>query len=892
VGREPELATLESLLARAIEGYGAIVFLVGESGIGKTALCAELLRRTRARPEPQLTLCRGRCTEHYGPGEAYLPFLDGLGSLLAGSGRQRTAELLRTYAPTWCLHLPAVFADPDQALRQRTVGATQERMLREMGDAFEEAAREYPVLLFLEDIQWADPSSVDLVSYLGGRIARQRMLVLASLRGSNLEATNPPLKRALLDLQVLKHCHQIALGPLPAAAVADYLDRSFSPHRFPENLAPLVAKRTEGHPLFLASLLQFLLERGDFAFDGSAWALTRPLSEPDFPAPQSVRAMIARKLGTLSEEDRAALQQASVLGREFLSTQLASLMGSDEIAVEEQLDRLARAHRVIEAGGEEELPAGGLAMRYRFVHALYAEVLYEGIVSTRRLALHRRAAEQLAALYGAEAPRHAARLAMHFEQGRDFASAISFLTHAGDNAARFCAYSEALRDYDHALSLVDRLPADAQERRHLALFERRGAAHHALGRFDLAARDYAVMLERARAEGAAEHESAALAGLCAALFFARRIEEMAVRAHEGLCAAARSGVAALDVGARLQVALLLQDEGELTEVEPLLVRVLADARRLELEPALLGALVQRGTLHYWRSEYSKTEECHREALALSTRLGNGFWALLCLMFLGASQANQGRLGEALRTTEEGIALARRNDDRFWLPRLVSQLGWIHRELMDYERAQRYDRESLAIAREQQTPWAPQADALLNLFVDCAQAGRAADAHELQEQLAPALSEGTFLRWFVALRLEAASAEHWFLRGDLATSERHAQALLDSATPLGAGTYIVTARKVLADIALGRGDTSTAEAHLEAARLVLGRADWPLIAWRTYMSLARLRARQADVAGAAHFYREAEAVIGRLAASVEDPALRHSLLDAPLVREVIEGAAAV
>jgi predicted ATPase len=96
-------------LREAFNGSGRLVFLTGEPGIGKTALADELLLRARKQPA-SLILCRGRCVEQYGTGEAYLPFLDALGAILAGPGRERVMSALRTYAPTWCLQFPAAFA--------------------------------------------------------------------------------------------------------------------------------------------------------------------------------------------------------------------------------------------------------------------------------------------------------------------------------------------------------------------------------------------------------------------------------------------------------------------------------------------------------------------------------------------------------------------------------------------------------------------------------------------------------------------------------------------------------------------------------------------------------------------------------------------------------------
>ncbi|HCX30784.1 MAG TPA: hypothetical protein DHU55_13620, partial [Blastocatellia bacterium] len=164
--------------------------------------------------------------------------------------------------------------------------------------------------------------------------------------------------------------------------------------------------------------------------------------------------MISKKIDALEEAERRALEYASIEGAEFLSTVIASLLGVDEIDLEEQLAHLEKTHRLIETRGEEELPDGALATRYRFAHALYQNQLYGNMVNKRRIMLHLQAGEQLVQHYGKRAPQIATQLAMHFERGRNFGRAVEYLIHAGDNATKLYAYAEAEKLYTHALSPV------------------------------------------------------------------------------------------------------------------------------------------------------------------------------------------------------------------------------------------------------------------------------------------------------------------------------------------------------------------------------------------------------------------------------------------------------
>ena len=296
--------------------------------------------------------------------------------------------------------------------------------MREMGDALGVLANTSPIVLLLEDLHWADPSSVDLLRHLSQRIGTQRLLIAGTFRPEDIERSGHPLKSYKAEMQSHNLCEEVALGSWSREHVAEYLDATFSPNDFPPQLTSLIHEKTEGHPLFAANLLQYLGEHGDLAKNNGLWSLVRQLSEMDLAMPESVRAMISKKIDALHEEERRTLQYASIEGTEFLSTVTAKLLGVDEIDLEEALARISKTHRLIETIGEEELPDRSLATRYRFSHALYQNFLYADLVNKRRVMLHKQAGEQLLQHYGNRAPQIATQLALHFEQGRDFPRAV------------------------------------------------------------------------------------------------------------------------------------------------------------------------------------------------------------------------------------------------------------------------------------------------------------------------------------------------------------------------------------------------------------------------------------------------------------------------------------
>ncbi|HEY0764409.1 MAG TPA: protein kinase [Pyrinomonadaceae bacterium] len=879
VGREPEIRKLEGLLQQVIEGTGRVVFITGEPGIGKTSLSDEFLRRAR-RLQVAPLISRGRCVEQYGTGEAYLPFLDAMGELLQGPGRERIAAIMRTYAPTWCMELPTAFASSGslEKLQQETIGATKERMMRELGDALGVLATASPVVLLLEDLHWADPSSVDLLRHLSQRISAQRLLIAGTFRPEDVERSGHPLKSYKAEMQAHNLCEEIALGSWNREHIAEYVDVTFSPNDFPDELTALIHDKTEGHPLFAANFLQYLGECGDLAKVNGRWSLVRRLSEMDLAAPESVRAMISKKIDALEPEERRTLQYASVEGTEFLSSVTSTLLGVDEIDLEESLARIGKSHRLIETLGEEELPDGTLATRYRFSHALYQNFLYGDLVNKRRVLLHQQAGEQLLKHHGKRAPQIATQLAIHFEHGRDFTRAVEYLIHAGDHAAKLYGYAEAERHYSRALSLVPKVPDETQPESFATLYHKRGTVNHAMGDFSRAAKDFSNMLDQARALDSLELQSTALNALTMSLFFSHRLDETVARATEALEVAERAGNEKLRVETMFLIGLKHCCYGELKEATVLLDELIVTSRRLNHKPALCSGLTWRACVHFFQSEYALAVQLTTEALRLTSELRDGFLMLTSLFFLGLSQGNQGKMSAALATLNEALEKARRNGDLFWHPRFPNCIGWIYRELYDFESAHKYNEEGIDVSRLHHVMEA-EANSLINRGIDCTHAGNHEQTAVAFHEVRDIFERDAWFRWRYNIRLEAAMAEHWLKKGDLEKASEFVERLYATATEHEVHKYIAVAHHLRAKVALAANNLTEAEKNFDAALEELERYPAPLVAWKVHAGRARLKTQLGQEAEAQESSSRATEIVNFIASNVNDETLRARFLKA-------------
>ena len=803
-GREKELGKLEELLRPAVQGTGRVVLVSGEPGIGKTALTRMFVYRA-GKKNADLVLARGACVEQYGAGEAYLPFLDALGSLLHGPGRERMVALLRRHAPTWCLQFPAVFSSGaiDQILREAT-GATKDRMLRELGDALAALTAETPVLLVLEDMHWTDPASVDMLRHLAERAHGQRLLLLVTARPEDIERNNPTLKKCYTEMRARGICEEIALQGLRVQDVAAYLDAYFAPNEFPGELASVIHDRSEGHPLFATGAIQILAERGDILRDplrtNGAWKLKQPLEQMELNVPVSVRSMIEKKVGLLSDAQRQALQYASIEGEVFTSTVLAVLLEADELDLEERLDVLAKLHRLIHAEGEEELPDGSVATTYRFTHALYQNFLYDQLLSRRRVLLHRRAGETLECVYAGQHARVAGALATHFERGRDFAKAITFLIQAGDTALSRYANAEAVSHFSRGLELVDKLPEGQQAERRAVLLRKRALAQMALGRAKEAGEDYRAMREVCQATGDAEGECRAMLGICHVAHQGRDVLSMEQFNPQARALAERIGNQALMAEVDIAWGMYQNACGQLAEADAAFERGISVARSLKHRPAMVVGLMFSGILDFWRSDYAKAERVQAEASLLAAEARDGFHLSLALSYLGLTQANRGRLSEAMGSMQQALDLAKRNNNAVALSRIPNGIGWVSREMGDLGAAIEFNEGCVEFSRRTKSVEA-EANALLNLVYDYMLAGEPKKCEDSLERILPLYDVEVWIRWrFYGIRHNAAQAEYWLARRKLDHAEEYTRALLANAEQNNVAKYIAVARRLLGEIA--------------------------------------------------------------------------------------------
>ena len=423
VGRDGELGRLLSFFLEALAGHRQVVFLTGQAGIGKTTLVETFL----ADADAEVLVGRGQCIEQHGAGEAYMPVLEALGRLCRGPEAEELVRLLAERAPTWLAQMPSLIREDER----ETPGApgpptTSERMLREIVEALEAISSLHPLLLVLEDLHWADVSTVDLLSSLARRTEPARLLLIATYRPEDAKASQHPVWDTAQELRLRSLASELEIQALTSRAVVDYLAGRFPENRLPIELSQVLHERTGGNPLFLARVVDSWLEQGSISAANGSWTLQASLDTLAVDVPTSVRQLIEHQVDALDNLSKELVEAASVAGADFATAAVAAASGRSDDEIEARCRELAHQGRFMRLLGETVWPDGTVSTRYGVTHDLYLEVVYSRVPPGRLARLHREIGARLEAGYGEQAREIASELAMHFVRGRDPDRAIFF----------------------------------------------------------------------------------------------------------------------------------------------------------------------------------------------------------------------------------------------------------------------------------------------------------------------------------------------------------------------------------------------------------------------------------------------------------------------------------
>jgi len=627
VERTRERAGIADAYRVARGGRRQIVLVSGEAGIGKSTLVEVALDDLTHTTDPPPAVGRGQCVEQYGGGEPFLPIVEALAELCRGEHARRAADALVAHAPDWLLRALKISA-PSGVVES---ASTPDHSLHRLATSLEVLSAEIPLVLVIEDLQWCDRATLDLLSVLAQHRAPARLLLLGTLRPVDAIAQGHPVADVRRELLRKGLCRQILLGGLSPAGVADYLAARFPGATLPPELPPLLVERSDGNPFILVTLVDHLLAR-ELLVHGTHWELRAPVDTLRLTIPSQVRALIEPRLERLPDDARRVLERASVAGFEFAAHAVADVAAREEnLADVEQIeqicDALAVRHEILQAAGECTWPDGTTSARYTFAHAFHRDVIYQALSPSTRRRLHQTIGERLERACAGRTAEAASELAAHFARSGDGERAARFHGEAAVHARSRFAYQEARQHLDAALASQRDLPdVPDRERREALLLHALGATLFSLDGHDDsdAARAFARMYELAVHLDDGALQLRAMDGLLLGHAMRAELDTARSLAERMIVQADRLHNAMASVNTRMTLSAVLYHQGDLASAHRLAQQVhdVSDTDATPLSATLgISSRCLLSWTHALLGEPTASRARLREAVDRATTLG-------------------------------------------------------------------------------------------------------------------------------------------------------------------------------------------------------------------------------------------------------------------------------
>jgi len=458
VGRDTELQALREVLEQLQAGVGGIVTVVGEAGIGKSRLVAELRKETAPRG---VRWMEGRCLS-YGESMAYLPWVDMLRGLLNRSMEDSPSavhDTLRRWLQAFCpdqfdavypylgrmMSLPLVEKAEDK-LRGLDPEALKFLTFRALETMIDCTAAQGPLVLICEDLHWADPTSLELLERLLALTDRAALLIICAFRPYTEHGCWRIRETAA---RLYRHRHtDLRIAPLSAVESQVLVGNLLRVEALPAELRERILDHAEGNPFYVEEVIRSLIDSEAITCDEATarWRATQEVA--DIAIPDTLQGVLMARIDRLQEQTKRVLQMASVIGRTFLY-RILDAIAREIRGLDEDLLILQREEMIRQRARVPEL-------EYIFKHHLIQEAAYNGLLRSERRLLHRQIAEALERLFPNRLEEQLGLVAYHWEQARERQRAIEYLRRAGEQAAAQFANAEAVGYFSRALDLTPR----------------------------------------------------------------------------------------------------------------------------------------------------------------------------------------------------------------------------------------------------------------------------------------------------------------------------------------------------------------------------------------------------------------------------------------------------
>jgi diguanylate cyclase (GGDEF)-like protein len=879
VGYMRERKELNRLLEQVKAGSGQVVLIRGEHGVGKSELLGDVEGRAR---QKGFIVLKGSCqleTQDI----PFHPLIQVARSFLNGGSR----DLKLTGLPkNWMRELNEIitpnrideFSDgsAEKGLREELC-QEEFRIFEIFSSFFHTISSAAPLLLSLENLQWADPSSVRLLQYIGRQIRDDRLLICSTTRDTELnrddgvERDRSHELKSLQEENILKKIHLSGLNDVEVFAL---IDKIVPDVRIEVTVKERMFHLSGGNPLFLKEIVSYILrEKRDL--------LTEPVPRDKAPLfeiiPPTLQDLFEQVLVDLDPEIEAILSFAAVIGQEFDFSILMAISGKNEGYILDIIDMAVRRGLIKELDQEE-------ADRYIFTPYIVGRVLYGRLSEEKRRVLHKKVAEVLEVLHSKSLPSIAGILSYHFRRAGEFDKAVRHAEIAGEHAQELYAHQEAVVHYTSALEMLNEAFVPYPYEQAASFYGKRGRRWFALGDSAKCIDDFRSMLTCSREAGRKDLEGKAMVYLSSSLMTRGKLDEAREWAES-----------ALQIGQDLQdntiMMLALSDLGGVNLYQGSHEAALAHYREslrlsrvLEDERAITRNLTNIGVYYWFIGDFDEAVRHYERAIQRLEKTGDKHLLALNMNNMGAVHYMLGRFQESIEAYQESIVLTREIRNKALLAYNYNNIGEIYQVLGRIDLAEKYHGDAMRIVKQVGERYV-ESDILRNIGINHHLRGRTTEGLRYLKNATRFARKAGKINFMLSALYDLGRI--WLENGQLKKAKMICEELARLATESGTHEALAKSGFLQSRILFAGGDRKAALDKIDEALAHLPLAHNVFLLWQAYAlkwSLCRDRSDGKEA------LESAVTIIREIETDLENPEIRDSFLNLPEVKSLLSAAA--
>ena len=678
VNRKKEIALLTNVFEKSIEHGPIITAITGEAGIGKTRLFKHF---SRSIVKKRALLLEGRCRP-YGQLTALFPlkrmfrFYFNLHEQDSDDQVQSKIQntLKGTEASVFLDHLFDLFSGVEKKIEDfhLTIEWKKKVLFRAIRDLLASISKDKPVIMVINDMQWADASTREFLMFLTQSPKKIPVLIVCMGR------SEPGIWFPDLTMEPIR------LNPLSGRQATDLLTSILKTRCFDPNICKKIVAKAGGNPLFLVEMGEALKRQGLIDSEKSQYTFEVPVH--NIETPESIQGILAARLDALHSDLKHLIQLAAVIGQEFSYDLLEPLTESPKNL--SNLLEEAVKQGILEQNFSNDRP------QYQFKQPLMQEVAYHSLLRRNRRRFHQVVGKTIETLYPKNLKANFGLLAHHFYEAKNWPKAFGYTLEAMEQASYSYACQEALTSIDRALDIISKGQWERSDVKSLDLFFRKGKIHFCMGQMGAAKIVFENLLLEARHLCDRNTEAEALFRLGWISFYMHQPRSAQTLLIKAIRLSRQKDFPEILLKATGFLGFVYAVLGNLKEAAYLLTEAFDLGVKLDTSEGKAWTLVNLARYYNWIGEFEKTLELCRQLHMLNQEIRSPYFRILLYFIQGSAYGALGQIDKAKQQLKAGLKQLEGVDDKFWRPRFLNMLGWVHAEIGEFQDAVRLNKQSL------------------------------------------------------------------------------------------------------------------------------------------------------------------------------------------------------